>query len=107
MNTRLSLRLRFTIASLAAAVVLLLSNQALIPQTLGGDQSKVSSRVRERAASGERVRVLVQLNLPGHVPEGRLRDNAARLDQRQRVNALQARVLSRLGNAGVRVDGRV
>jgi len=94
--------LRFTIASLAAAVVVLLSNQTLIPQTIG-DASKISSRVRDRAAGGDRVRVLVQLNLPGHVPEGRLRTSGERLNQRERVSALQARVLSRLDSARVRV----
>ena len=104
MITRPSTRLRFTLASLAAAILVLISTQTLIPQSLVG--SKIPQQVRDRAARGERVRVLVQLNVPGHVPEGSLPNGLARLKQRQRVDALQSRVLSRLSPSDSRVVHR-
>src|SRR5207247_5155658 len=67
-------RLRFAIASLAAAVLVLLSTQAVIPQTAGRGP-EIAQQVRERTDRGERVRVLVELNVPGHVPEGNLPNN--------------------------------
>ena len=100
MTDRPSRRLRFAIASFAVAVFVLLSNQTLIPQAAGGGSnaggSKIPQAVSDRAASGGRVRVIVELNVAGHVPEGNLQSNAARQNQRQRLNAAQARVMSRL-----------
>jgi subtilisin family serine protease len=97
-------RLRFTIASFAAAILVLISNQTVIPQSMTG--SKIPSQVRDRAAGGERIRVLVRLNVPGHAPEGTLPNGPARINQRARVTAVQARVLSRVSPSGSRLVHR-
>ena len=94
---------RNAFASLAAVLVLLFSHpvspQAQSPRGVPPD-------VRDRAARGDRVRVLVELNLTDHVPEGRLSNASDRLVQRQRLNALQGRLLARLSPAEYRVAHR-
>src|SRR5262245_15748853 len=66
------------------------------------DGSRVSAALRDRAARDGRVRVLVELNVPGFVAEGQL-NPPARLGQRQRTTAQQARVLAGLPPTAHRV----
>lgn len=96
---------RIGFAAAAAAILVLLSTQAVSPQAQDR-ASRVPNQLRDRAARGERVRVIVELNLPGHTPEGGLPNVAARIGQRQRLNALQGRLLSRLSPTEYRVVHR-
>jgi subtilisin family serine protease len=86
--------LRTGFALCAALAVVALTTEPVSPQAQA-DGRRVPRGLRDRADRGERVRVLVELNLQGHVAEGRLAA-AARSVQRQRLTALQNRVLSRL-----------
>ena len=98
-NTRLTATVRTGLAAIAAVAVVLASHQA---STAQGGPPRVPRELRDRAAREGRVRVLVQLNLPGHEADGLL-SNVARLGQRQRLSALQTRVLSRLSQSSRRV----
>ena len=100
-NTRLTTTVRTGLAAIAALAVVLASHQAST-QAQGGPP-RVPRELRDRAAREGRVRVLVELSLPGHVPDGRLSNRLARLGQRQRLSALQSRVLSRLSPLSRRV----
>jgi subtilisin family serine protease len=66
--------------------------------------STVPSKIRERAAREGRVRVLLELRLPGggHVPEGRL-GAAALAAQRNEVRGTRRQVLARLAGRTHRV----
>jgi hypothetical protein len=101
-SAKIGAPVRIGFAAMAAAVLVLLSSQTVSPQAQGRG-AQVSRDIRDRAARGERVRVIVELNLVDHVPEGRLPTANARLGQRQRLNALQGRLLSRLSPAAYRV----
>ena len=96
--------IRGVLASVAAAAIVLGTNG--ITSHAQGGRIRIARDLRERAARDGRVRVLVELNLPGHVADGRLPNILARLGQRQRVGALQSRVLSRLSAASRRVVHR-
>jgi subtilisin family serine protease len=89
--------LRTGLALCAALAVVALTTEPVSPQAQD-EARRVPRGLRDRADRGERVRVLVELNLQGHVAEGRLA-GAARAAQRQRLGALQTRVLSRLAPA--------
>jgi hypothetical protein len=93
------------LAAFAATAVFLMSSAPVLPQGQGGP-ARLSRELRDRAARGERVRVLIELNLPGHLPDGRLSNLNARLGQRQRLNAVQGRLLGRLPPAAYRVVHR-
>src|SRR2546430_9365329 len=90
-------------------VVVALLVLSLIPSAAplrAADSSSVtvSPKVRKDAASEDRVRVLVQLRLPGrgHVPEGRLTHAEASL-QRSDIAKLRGYVLGRLNKYNYRV----
>jgi subtilisin family serine protease len=105
MNTkRLSATLRGALAAIAAAAVVL-GSQELTSHAQAGPP-RVARELRDRAAREGRVRVLVQLNLPGHVPDGRLSNRLAQIEQRGALSALQSRVLSRASRASLRVIHR-
>ena len=65
----------------------------------------VQPHLRDRAARGERVRVIVELNLRSgrHVAEGRLLGGAAVDAQRQAISESRSRILARLSQARHRV----
>ena len=65
----------------------------------------VQPHLRDRAARGERVRVIVELNLRSgrHVAEGRLLGGAAVAAQRQAISESRSRILARLSQARHRV----
>ena len=65
----------------------------------------VQPHLRERAARGERVRVIVELNLRSgrHVAEGRLLGGAAVAAQRRAISESRSRILARLSQARHRV----
>ena len=65
----------------------------------------VEQHLRDRAARGERVRVIVELNLRSgrHVAEGRLLGGAAVDAQRQAISESRSRILARLSQARHRV----
>lgn len=103
MTAQATSTLRLASASIAAAVVVLLAQQPLFPQAPPG-AARVPTELRDRAARSGRVRVIVELNVPGgHVPEGRFANAVERLGQRQRLNAVQTRVLSALPAGAHRV----
>ena len=66
---------------------------------------KIQQQLRDRAARGERVRVIVELNLRSgrHVAEGRLRGGAAVAAQRQAIAESRHRLLASLAQARHRV----
>src|SRR4249919_2853771 len=101
---RLVTTIRGVLASVAAAAIVLGTNG--ITSHAQGGRIRIARDLRERAARDGRVRVLVELNLPGHVADGRLPNVLARLGQRQRVSAIQSRVLTRLSAASQRVIHR-
>jgi subtilisin len=101
---RLSTTIRGALASVAAAAIVL-GTHGITSHAQGGP-IRIARDLRDRAARDGRVRVLVELNLPGHVAEGRLPNILARLGQRQRLSALQSRVISRLSGASRRVVRR-
>jgi subtilisin family serine protease len=103
-NKRLMTTLRGGVVAIAAAAAVLVWQQT--PSEAQGGPPRVPRDLRDRAARDGRVRVLVQLNLPGHIPDGRLPNAASRLGQRQRLNALQSRVLSRLSPLSSRIVHR-
>ncbi|OFW25350.1 MAG: hypothetical protein A3H97_06430, partial [Acidobacteria bacterium RIFCSPLOWO2_02_FULL_65_29] len=96
--------LRFGLATIAAVSVVLVAYNA--PSQAQGGPPRVPRELGDRAAREGRVRVLVQLNLADHVPDGDLPNGLARLGQRQRLSTLQARVLSRLSPSSLRVVHR-
>src|SRR5688572_14562283 len=96
---------KIALAAGAAAAVFLLSIERVSPQ-VPGVPPRVPLELRDRVDSGERVRFFVVVTVPGHVPEGRLASALARLGQRQRLNAVQGRLLGRLGPSAVRVVHR-
>ena len=101
---RLSTTIRGVLASVAAVAIVLGSHE--ITSHAQNGPVRIARELRDRAARDGRVRVLVQLNVPGHVPEGRLPNILARLGQRQRVSAIQSRVLTRMSAASRRVVHR-
>ena len=95
-------------------LVLALATAALLGLVPGSAQSppgfttapRLPATLGDRAARDGRVRVLVQLNVPGgHQAEGRV-PGAAAVAQRQRISALQARILSRFAPADHQVIHR-
>src|SRR5438552_1388527 len=107
MRDRSARSVHLTLTTVAVALVLLLGGDTTSSQSNSAAQGprrpRVSKALLDRAARDGRVRVLVELNVPGgHFPEGRL-SNLARLDQRGRLTAQRSRVLSRLSPAGYRV----
>ena len=65
----------------------------------------VQQQVRDRASRGDRVRVIVELNLQsgGHIAEGRLLGGAAVAAQRRAISESRTRILARLSQANHRV----
>src|SRR5438105_4801427 len=88
----------------AALLVLSLIPSAAPLRAADSSSVTVSPKVRKDVASGDRVRVLVQLRLPGrgHVPEGRLTHAAASL-QRSDIAKVRGYVLGRLNKYNDRV----
>ena len=101
---RLSTAIGGVLASVAAAAIVL-GTHSITSHAQGG-RIRIARDLRDRAARDGRVRVLVELNVPGHIPDGRLPNILARLGQRQRVGAVQSRVLSRLSGASRRLVHR-
>src|SRR5436190_5008842 len=82
--------------SLIAAFVLGLSSGAPQPRAAAGGL-KIPQKIRDRAARGGRVRVIVELKLPSaHVPERRLPDAQAIGRQRQMIATRAAQLLGKL-----------
>jgi subtilisin len=85
---------RLAVVWVGAAAVLLLASPPLSTQAPPG-VARVPDELRDRIGRAGRVRVIVELNVPGgHIPEARLPDIAGRFEQRQRLRALQSRVVS-------------
>src|SRR5262245_62532364 len=97
MNKRLSTTIRGVLASVAA-VAIVLGTHSITSHAQGG-RIRIARDLRDRAARDGRVRVLVELNVPGHIPDGRLANILARLGQRHRGGPIPSRVMSRLSCA--------
>jgi len=89
-------------AALTAAFVLGFSSGAPQPRAAAGGLT-IPQKIRDRAASGGRVRVIVELKLPSPlVPERRLGNAQAISRQRQMIASRAALVLGRLPQASRR-----
>ena len=101
--------LRQRAAAVAVSVIALVTVFALFgsAQTPSGPPRtpNVEQHLRDRAARGQRVRVIVELNLRSgrHVAEGRLLGGAAVAAQRRAISESRSRILARLSQARHRV----